>query len=78
MYRKQRNVTLTEQQLSFVLESLGKKTIGQMAKEINVGYGKIYKNLRVMGKIIPEGEKEICFEKDGYFDVDKFGKLYNF
>ena len=76
--RWQKNITLTEEQLKFIELHHGKMSIGQISKMLGLPYGKVHNNLRLLGKVNPLQPKVVKMEKNGYFDVDSFGKLYNF
>lgn len=76
--RWQKNITLTEEQLNFIELHHGKMSIGKISKMLGLPYGKVHNNLRLLGKVNPLQPKVVKMEKNGYFDVDSFGKLYNF
>lgn len=85
-YRKQRNITFTPEQENFAKENYGKMEHKQLAKLIGVKYGKTLINLKLMGLHVTKNEiekgqsysfcKVVKFKK--YFDIDGFGKYYNY
>ena len=72
------NITLTEEQRLFVIENNKKMKFKEMAVVLGVSYSKLIANVFLMG-INKNPPKDDNFEtKDGFFDVDKFGKFYNY
>ena len=76
MYRLQQNITITEDQVKVVKEKFGTVKNHLLAKEIGVNYGKLSSNLRLLGLTKPRTAKIIQME--GYFDINKFGKHYQY
>lgn len=76
--RYQKNVTITPEQEAFAKANYGKMNNTQLAKMLGLNYGKTLNNLRVMGLYQPNPYNGILVEMKDYFDVDEFGKYYNF
>jgi len=76
--RYQKNITVTEEQMKFIESNFGKMPIGQIAKMLGIGYNKVHNNLRMVGKVKTLQAKVVSFEKNGYFDVDRFAQYYNY
>lgn len=76
--RHQKNITLTDEQMKFIEANFGKMSIGQISKLLGVGYNKIHNNLRMVGKVKTLQAKVVSFDNNGYFDVDKFARYYNY
>lgn len=77
MKRWQKNITLTESQLNFAKENFGRMRIRDISNSLGLNYGKVHNNLRLIGLVKDCKPKE--FENEGeFFNVEKFGQLYNF
>lgn len=77
--RWQKNFTLPKEQLDVVIERYESKvSIKQICKELGLTYNKVHNNLRLAGKVKPLQPKVVQFEKNGYFDIDRFGLYYKF
>lgn len=74
-HRYQRNITVSPEQKKFIEENYNKMSIGQLSKMLGLTPNKTYNNMKIIfnmptkGKVVP---------MEGYFDVDAFGKLYNY
>lgn len=78
-YRKQKNITISQEQLAILKENVGKVTNTELSKIIGVGYHKTMRNMIIAKIYVPEEIKPIEFwDKRGNFDVDKFSKLYKY
>ncbi len=75
-YRKQKFLTITKEQQDFIDLNFGKMNLGSLAKMLGMGYGKLWCNLELLGKV--KKQKAKIIKMDGYFDVDQFAKYYNF
>ena len=78
MYRLQKNVTLTEEQQKFILDNYKEMTYSQIGEAIGVHMRKVISNMRVMGIKKSELIEPPSFERNGYFDVDRFSQHYNY
>lgn len=82
--RYQRNVTISKEQELFAKANYGKMTNIALAKMLGIGYGKTLNNLKVMGLYEPKGITQLSFnfckvvDMQEYFDVDSFGKYYDY
>ncbi len=76
-YRVQKNVTVSKEQKLFIQSNAGKMSIGKIAAMLGLTYGKTHKNMVVMGLYKPQPKAKII-EMEGYFDIDTFGKQYNY
>lgn len=68
-------VTLNEQEQQYLIENYKRKTLEQIARDLNISSRKLRKNKELLIEDEPE---EISFDNGGYFDVDKFQKYYAF
>lgn len=84
--RYQRNVTISKDQEEYARANYGKMTNAHLAKMLGIGYAKALNNLKVMGLYEPKGVSvtQLSFHfckvinMIEYFDVDKFGKYYDY
>ncbi len=76
--RYQKNITLTKEQVDYINENFGKISLIQMARNLGVDYNKVHCNARLLGKVNPLGIREFNFNKNGYFDIGKFKKYYEY
>lgn len=72
--RWQKNITLSNEQVDFIKSNLGKMNVREISKILNVGYNKVHKNLRLMGKVKIKNPKVI--KMDNCFDIDMESKKY--
>ena len=77
-YRKQKNLTITKEQADFIIANDGNMSISKLSKMLGISSNKVINNRYVLGLVKHEQAKVVQFDKDGYFDVDKFGRYYNF
>ena len=75
MRYEQKNITITKEQQDFIRANK-KIGINQLAKMLGLSLGKTHHNMTVMGLTKPRKSKVIKME--GYFDVEDFGKFYNY
>lgn len=71
---KIRKTTLTEKELKFVKDNYPKIDLKTISQKIGIGYSRLLRNISELNLVITR--KRINFDKNGYFDVDEFGKLY--
>lgn len=77
--RIQKNITITPEQVEFARLNYGKMTNAALAKMLGVGYNKTLNNLRIMKLYTPKPYEGKVIEMKGYFfDVDMFGKFYEY
>jgi len=76
MYYKQKNITVTPEQVELIKANAGKMTIEKLATMLGLPIQKTYNNMKVL-KLHKPRTKVIKIDSK-YFDVDKFGKLYNY
>lgn len=90
-YRKQKYLTITDEQAELLMDNVGKMTLEKLAIFLGLPKGKMYQNMRVL-KLTHKGQrrkpvkhytlpkKETCkvvdFNRNGYFDEEKFFKEY--
>lgn len=77
-YRVQKNLTITAEQVDYIKANYGKMNISTLAKMLGLKYNKVYKNLVVMEKHKSKSYNGIVVDMKDFFDVDKFGKYYNY
>lgn len=78
MRAEQKNLTITKEQQQFLKANHGKMNNAMLAKMLGLTYNKTHNNLRLLGLVEPKKStaKVVNFKK--YFDVDKFGKQYQY
>lgn len=77
--RPYRNLTISKEQQEFVKANFGKMNISELSKMLGFNYGKVHKNLRLMGLVKTRGEHQAKVVKmAGYFDIDEFAKHYEY
>jgi len=76
--RWQKRVTVSNEQIAFIKSNHGKMSLSQISKMLGLSVGVVHNNMRVVGLIKPKQAKIINFDRNGYFDVDEFQKLYNY
>lgn len=74
--RWQKNNTVSKEHLEYIKSKHGKMTIGEISATLGLTYNIVHNNMRVCNLVKPRQAKIINFEKNGYFDIDQFGKLY--
>lgn len=82
--RYQKNVTISHEQAEYVKSNYGKMSNAALAKMLGLPYNKTLNNLKVMGLHVSKEKtqrdyhyaKIINFQE--YFDVDVFGKFYEY
>ena len=77
-YRFQKTITLPEEQQQFLKDNVNKYSLMELAKQLNTSKSKVGRCLQLMGIDKQVNPKYNSFERNGYFDVDIFGKMYNF
>lgn len=73
MRHVQRNITLSPEQRLYVDEHFGKMDLGKISAALGIGYQKLHKNLRVMGKVKTKAK---VIRMDGCFDSENFLNKY--
>ena len=73
---KARKTTLTKKELKFVEDNYGAMDLKTISAKIGIGYSRLQRNISNLDLVITR--KRINFDKNGYFDVDEFGKHYKF
>jgi hypothetical protein len=77
MRNRQRNLTITNEQVEALKLNFGKMNIPNLAKLIGEPYGKTHSNLRLLGYVTPrETTAPPETEQDGYFNLKEFAKMY--
>jgi len=74
---QQKNITVTPEQVEFLKQNHGKINNATLAKMLGLTYNKTHNNLRVIGLVKPYKETPVV-DFNEYFDIDKFGKLYDY
>lgn len=91
-YRVQKNLTISEEQAILLKENVGKMTIDKLAIMLGLPFQKTYNNMKVLKltkqklsrrpkyKIINNVTTRIIdiSTHDGFLDMKKFGKLYEY
>lgn len=90
-YRKQKNITISEQQVAFLKNNVGKMSIEKLATMLGLPMQKTYNNMKVLHltkqrkkrkpryKIVKDTVcRVVDIGTNGFFDEVKFGKLYNY
>lgn len=89
-YRKQKFLTVSNEQAEFIKANAGQMSISKLATMLGISKNICYNNMKVLQLTkhprhkpkykIPLNEKckVIDFSRNGYFDIDKFSKLYNY
>lgn len=94
MYRKQKGITITPEQVELVKANVGKMTIEKLSVMLGLPFGKLYQNMKVLKlthvgqrrkqkpkyKIVNNVQARIIdfATKDGYFDIKKWSKIINY
>lgn len=76
--RRQKNITLTNEEKEFVLSNIGEMNLRQISKKLEINYNKLHNNARLLGLVKDLKPKVVQFDDNGYFNIDKFAKYYNF
>lgn len=82
MIQFQKNLSVTKEQADYLKRNSGKQTMKSMADELRISIWVVRNNLRLLG-IVKEQHRvelqDVCFENsDGTFNVDRFGKFYQY
>lgn len=75
--RIQRKITVTEIEKEFILKNHNRLEIREMARQLNIGKGKVYQNFVLLGLSKSRNEKVEVYDAD-IFDVDLFAKIYKY
>lgn len=78
--RWQKNITISEYQVEMIkLSRSGKlhKSLSQLSKELKLPINKLHNNMRLLGLVNPRN-KTVIKISENTFDVDSFGKLYQY
>ncbi len=75
-YRKQKNLTITEEQADYIKSNNGIMSISQLSKMLGLPPNKVQKNRELLGLVKPH--EGIVVEMNQYFDVDKFARYYRY
>lgn len=75
-YRKQKNLTISQEQKDFIEAHAGVMNNTQLSKYLGLTVNIISANKKLLGLVKPLEARVVNFDRNGYFDVDQFGKLY--
>ena len=76
MRRTIKNITLTDLQVDFLKKNYSIMTYSEMSKSLGVHHSKLIENAKLLG--IEKRTKNIDFNNNGFFDIDKFFNHYSF
>lgn len=74
----QKNQTITDEQRKFAEANIGKMHIGEISKMLGISYNKLHNNLRLLGLVGSRKHEAVVVDFNEYFDIDSFGKYYNY
>ncbi len=77
-FYKQINLTLTKDQEEYLLENRGKMPMVEIAKHLKIKIGKLTHNARMLNLTNEPRRITPVFDLNGYFNVEAFGKYYNY
>jgi|GEM_PF-4090137 len=77
-YRKQKNITITEEQADYIKSHNGIMSISQLSKMLGLPPNKVQKNRELLG-LVKKQAPIIPLYSDSLFNVDEFQKkFYNY
>jgi len=74
-----KNCTLSKKQVQYIRENHKRMTIGEMARNLNLNFMKVGRNMQVLGlstpRRAPQRTKVVEFSRNGFFNVDDYAQM---
>lgn len=76
--RLQKKITITEEEKEFIIKNHKHLLLREIARQLNMGIGKLYQNVMILGLSKSHKPKEKAVVIQGYFDIDNFFQHYKY